>query len=251
VVAAATSSPLQPGAVLAPGYFVVAHLRRGDALDVYDVWSTDRACRCVAKVVAPARTDRRAPARLIREGEILLSLAHPHIVRAYELLDGPLLILETLTGQTLANLVAEDGPLTAVEAAYLGQHLCSALGYLHRLGWLHLDLTPGNVIAVGGVAKLLDLSLAREPGPVPAGLGTRGYRAPEQERGGEASATTDVWGLGAVLMHALGGDLEDAPAAMAAALEACLAPGPGDRPGVAELAAVLAGVADPLEELAA
>jgi len=176
------SPPLSPGAELAPGYTVVAHLRRGDALDVYDLWSAERACRCIGKAVGPWRGDERAPARLVQEGEILLSLTHPHIVRAYELLDGPVLVLETLTGQTVSNLVAEDGPLRADEAAHLGQHLCSALGYLHRMGWLHLDLTPGNVIAMGGMAKLLDLSLARRPGPVPAGLGTQGYRAPEQAR---------------------------------------------------------------------
>lgn len=248
---AATTSPLQPGAALAPGYTVVAHLRRGDALDVYDVWSEERGSRCIAKVVGPWRVDDRAAARLAQEGEILLELTHPHIVRAYELLDGPVLILETLTGQTLSGLLDDGGALTAHEVAHLGQHLCSALGYLHRRDWLHLDVTPGNVISTGGVAKILDLSLARRPGPVPAGLGTRGYRAPEQERGEQASAAADVWGLGAVLTHALGGDLRDAPAAMAAAIEACLAPDPGDRPGVAELAAVLAGVADPLEELAA
>ena len=94
------------------------------------------------------------------------------------------------------------------------------------------------MIAERGLAKVLDLSLARPPGPVPKGLGTRGYRPPEQESGGAVSAASDVWGIGAVLAKAAGPTR--LPRSLAGAIEACLRADPGARPGVAELAARLA-----------
>jgi eukaryotic-like serine/threonine-protein kinase len=64
---------------------------------------------------------------------------------------------------------------------------------------------PSNVIADAGVAKLIDLSIARRPGRVKAGLGTWSNLAPEQARGGDAGPPADVWGLGTVLYEALTG----------------------------------------------
>lgn len=65
----------------------------------------------------------------------------------------------------------------------------------------------------GALAKLIDLSLARQPGVGDPGAGTTGYRAPEQEAGGRVSAATDVWGLGALLHEATTGRLHDEPPA--------------------------------------
>jgi len=232
------SSPLAPGAVLAPGYRVVGHLSRNAALDVYDLFSDERGCRCVGKVVRPDRHDERARRRLVQEGEILLGATHPHLVRAYELLrdGGPVLILETLSGETLSHLTATSGALAPDDLAELGLQLCSAVGYLHRRGWLHLDLKPDNVIAERGIAKVLDLSLARRPGTVPAGLGTRGYRAPEQERGGDVGPAADVWGIGVVLRRAAAGVL---PAGLEALVGASLHHDPAVRPSLDELTAGL------------
>src|SRR5206468_2555654 len=94
--------PLRRGQLVAPGYRVVAHLRRGNELDVYDVWSEPRLCRCIAKLPRPDLASARTRARVVREGELLLSLSHPHLVRAYELLrePQPTLLLETLGGAT-------------------------------------------------------------------------------------------------------------------------------------------------------
>src|SRR5262249_8087165 len=124
------------GDELAPGYSVIVHLRRGDALDVYEVWSTERSCRCVAKVLRPdCVDDPRDRRRVLREGRLLQRLTHPHIVRAYETLMGPvpLIILEPLPGATLQYLI-EESPrrLTFDDIVVLGLHLCSAVAYLHR-----------------------------------------------------------------------------------------------------------------------
>jgi len=98
--------PLPPGALLAPGYRVVGFLRRGRDLDVYDLWSEERTCRCVGKTIRPDRmTKNTSRPRLLREGKLLLKLTHPHIVRAYEVQTSPvpLVVEETLPGETLVR----------------------------------------------------------------------------------------------------------------------------------------------------
>jgi serine/threonine protein kinase len=259
--------PLGEGEVLSTGYVIVAHLNRSRVLDVYDVWSEERTCRCIAKVLRPDRIeDRKARSRLLQEGRILERLTHPHIVRAYETLEKPrpVVVLETLGGNTLEYLIAVNGrrPLHLSDVAFLGLHLCSAMHYLHRQGLLHLDLKPSNIVSNLGLTKVLDFSIARPPGRVRAGLGTRQYMAPEQACGGLLSEATDVWGIGAVLFEAATGlspfkpeagqeyeQLErradpvgvhrHVPAPFATAVNRCLDPEPSRRPAVDELAELL------------
>jgi serine/threonine protein kinase len=257
--------PLAAGAPLAPGYFVEGHLSRNQVLDVYEVWSAERDCLCVAKVLRPdCRTHARRRARLEREGRLLLDLAHPHLVRAYEMLREPELavVLETLTGERLDGLIAHgERRLPAVEVAELGVQLCSVVGYLHRQGWLHLDLKPTNVIVDGGIVKLFDLSLVRRPGPGKVRYGTRGYLSPEQVAGEPFSEATDAFGLACVLFAAAtrrspgaGRPDDDSvpppvrtlrrlPGPLAEAIDAGLSEDPAARPTVRDLGAVCAAVA--------
>ncbi|MFJ8509705.1 serine/threonine-protein kinase [Streptomyces avermitilis] len=202
---------LAPGTRPVPGYQVLAHLTRTGWLDVYDVWSEERDCRCVIKAVRPDRPDQeQLRDQLLREGRWLGAFTHPHLVRAYETFEAPvpLVVLETLTGETLSHLVhrLRRRP-SAADVALLGVQLCSAIHYLHGQGLLHLDLKPPNVVVDCGHAKVLDLSIARPPGPAPAGVGTFCYLAPEQARGGPLSAAADVWGIGITLYEVAAGDV--------------------------------------------
>jgi serine/threonine protein kinase len=193
----------------APGYTTIELLRRGRDLDVYDVWSEERACRCVIKAVRADRLYRDgAKTRLLEEGRLLQRLTHPHIVRGYEVVEEPvpIVVMETLTGETVGHMIDREAELSVPELAQLGLQLCSAIRYLHRHGVLHLDLKPSNVIAECGRAKLIDLSVARPPGPAHAGIGTHYYLSPEQARGGDLGPAADVWGIGAVLFEAATGE---------------------------------------------
>jgi serine/threonine protein kinase len=270
-------------ALLVPGYETLELLRRGRDLDVYDAWSEERASRVVIKAVRPDRLDREGPAeRLLAEGRLLMRLTHPHIVRAYEVIEEPvpMVVLETLAGETLGHMIeVREVELSAAELAQLGLHLSSAIRYLHRNGVLHLDLKPSNVIAECGRAKLIDLSVARPPGPAHAGVGTHYYLSPEQARGGELGHAADVWGIGVVLFEAATGEpafddpeaddeeddwdesvsetldesdypqlaararrideLRPLPKELADLVEACLSPEPERRPSVDEVMRVL------------
>jgi serine/threonine protein kinase len=201
--------PLAPGVEIAPGYRLIEHLSRGRTLDVHDAWSEARGTRCIVKALRPDRDgDAAAARRLLAEGRLIRRLTHPHIVRGYETLTEPrpLVVMETLTGQTLAHLIDESPRrLPVAEIAHLGLHLGSAIRYLHGEGWLHLDLKPSNVIAEAGRAKLIDMSVARRPGRSAGGVGTWCYMAPEQITGGRLGPAADVWGLGTVLYEATTG----------------------------------------------
>jgi serine/threonine protein kinase len=259
--------PLEAGEVLAPGYEVIAHLHRSNNFDVYDAWSEERVSRCIAKTPIPdLLEDKELTRGLFREGRLLKKLTHPHIVRAYETIrePRPTLILETLTGATLAYLIdTSSRRLPLKDIAHLGLHLCSAVHYLHRHGILHLDLKPSNIVSECQRAKILDLSIARPPGGGKKDAGTRNYMAPEQARGDHLGPAADVWGIGAVLFEAATGELpfdapedEDryeqlerraepvrsyrrVPAAFNAVVSSCFEPDPARRPTVGELARAL------------
>jgi serine/threonine protein kinase len=197
--------PLAEGSPMGTRLTVLEHLSRNQVMDVYDVWDERRYCRCVAKVLHPDFSDSaHDQERLRREGELLCGFTHPHFVRAYEIRDTPSLVvlLETLSGETVSHLIAHrPRRMPSSELAILGLQVGSATRYLHAEGWLHLDLKPSNVIVDGGLAKVIDLSLARPPGYNRAGIGTRPYLSPEQARGGELTTAADVWGLGALLFE--------------------------------------------------
>jgi serine/threonine protein kinase len=260
-----------PGAELLPGCEVVRLMRRGGRLDTYDVHHRERDCRCVVKVLRPDREhEARCREALLREGRLLRDLGHPHLVRAYEVAEEPrpAVVMETLTGATLAALIDED-PLGPGDVAVLGRQLVSVLGYLHRQGWLHLDVKPSNVVVQAGRAVLIDLSLVSRPGAGRPYAGTDGYLGPEQVDGRHLTAAADVFGLGVTLGEALTdvlpygeeGEwptgtaprrvsrtfrrrLTDAPAPLAAVVGACIDPDPAGRPALAEVGAALDALID-------
>lgn len=230
-----------------PGYVGLTRLAHGRRLDTWDAVDLDRGTRCVVKILRADRAgDREVAEAVLREGEILRSIAHPHLVRCFEVIPEPVpaIVLETLRGSTVSALL-DDGPLGVADVALLGSQLCSALDYLHRSGWLHLDVKPENVVNEHGKAVLIDLSLAGRPGDGQPGAGTQEYLAPEQERGSGLSSATDVWGLGVTLWECLTGDLPTVepaapvPGELGLAFKACLHRDPLARPRLGELRRVL------------
>jgi serine/threonine protein kinase len=189
-----------------PGYRLVRLLHRGHSFEVYEAWSLERDCPVVVKRARPTAADE-AVRRLLREGRLLRSLTHPHLVRGYEVhrLPRPAIVLETLPGQTLAHLF-DTGPLPARDVVMLGRQLVSVLGYLHAAGLVHADLKPANATLSDGLVRLMDLSLAQPPGPWRRRAGTPGYLAPEQATRTRVTTATDVWGLGLVLLEAASGE---------------------------------------------
>jgi eukaryotic-like serine/threonine-protein kinase len=157
---------------------------------------------------------RTACSRAVREAQMAGRLAHPNVVRIYDIVeeDGhPWIIMELLPYQSLRDLVREEGPLTPARAARVGLGVLAALCAAHAAGVLHRDVKPANILmGSDGRVVLTDFGIARatdSPTLTAAGalVGSPSYIAPERARGGQSSAAGDLWGLGVSLYAAVEG----------------------------------------------
>jgi serine/threonine-protein kinase len=153
---------------------------------------------------------RDALKRFEREAVVLGKLRHPAIVPLVAFVpDGPAVILEWMAGGSLADHLA-SGTLSPARAVEVASSMLSALGEAHRRGILHRDIKPANVLFdAAGAAYLADFGTAHVSDAavtVTAGIiGTLAYMAPEQRAGQPANVASDVYGVGALLWHALTG----------------------------------------------
>jgi len=166
--------------------------------------------------------------RFEREARSISSLNHPNICTLHDVghQDGvDFIVMEHLQGDTLSErLGGEAMPLEQV--LRLGVEIASALHEAHRTGMVHRDLKPANVMLTPQGAKLMDFGLAKMVQPTPATdgqsfsaaltmeqplteqgvlMGTLPYMSPEQLRGGEIDARTDIFALGGVLYEMASG----------------------------------------------
>jgi Tol biopolymer transport system component len=154
------------------------------------------------------------------------SLNHPNIAAIHDLeeIGGTrYLVLELVEGETLADKLMR-GPIPLDEAVHVAKQIVDALEAAHERGIVHRDLKPGNIkIGPDGKVKVLDFGLAKVASPLPAAegfsnsptlmsgsmggviLGTAPYMSPEQARGKQVDARTDIWAVGCVLYEMLTG----------------------------------------------
>ncbi len=146
--------------------------------------------------------------RAMREARIAARLQHPNAIGVYDVVvqNGlPWLVMEYLPSRSLADLLAEHGPMPPAEAARIGGKIAAALAAAHTAGIVHRDVKPGNVlIGYDGTVKLTDFGISRAVGDgtlTEAGMisGTPAYLAPEIARGDAPDARSDVFSLGATL----------------------------------------------------
>ena len=199
-------APLEAGETLILDYTVVEHLRRGKDCDLYHIWSEERMTSCIGKTIQPLAMEKQAAKdRLIQEGEAITTLSHPNLIRGYALYKEPhpIVIQETLTGETISHLIRNtykrDEELSLIQLAQFGKQIASVVNYLHQNNIIHLDIKPSNIISQPPLAKLFDLNLATKPGTIRKGTGTRNYMSPEQAAGDPLTTAADIWGIGIVL----------------------------------------------------
>jgi len=217
--------PLKAGTRLGP-YEIVAPLGAGGMGEVYEARDT-RLDRSVAIKILPAHLSGNEAfrQRFEREARAVSSLNHPHICILHDIgrEDGvDYLVMEHLSGETLAERVKRDGPLPPEQVLQRATEIADALDKAHQQGIIHRDLKPANIMLTDSGAKLLDFGLAKITGAGTAAgadgltslptearsltavgsiLGTFQYMAPEQLEGKEADARTDLFALGAVIFE--------------------------------------------------
>jgi len=170
----------------------------------------------VVKLLRPTLCDDPvALARFRREADIAKRLSHPQIARTYDVLEGPdnpALILEWLNGPNLEAMVRDEGPMSPVQVAAIGQILASALEYTAGERVVRLDLKPSNIVMADRGPIITDLGIAVRVGTGAAPLtaagqfvGTPAYMAPELIEGCEPDPRADIYALGLVLYFCLAG----------------------------------------------
>ncbi len=208
--------PFRAGAGQTLGRYVLdVELGRGGMGVVYRGFDPALQRPVAIKMILRDETDGRGLERFVREARAAARLRHPAIIAVHEVgqdpAGRPFIVMDYVEGRTLDAIVESDGPLAPRRAATLIEAIAAALAHAHDHGIIHRDVKPQNVIVdAGDRAHLTDFGLARRldadatltrEGQF---LGTPQYAAPEQARGSAQTGTpADVWGLGAVLYHAL------------------------------------------------
>lgn len=178
------------------------------------------------KLLHPQLLDQsKSIRRLRREAEIGIRLQHPHAVKLFEFgVDstfGIFLVMELIVGDTLHQLLQDEGPLEVNRALSIALQICEVLDKAHHLQIVHRDLKPSNVMlkwhpTTKDFVKVCDFGMAKiatydhtetqltMPGTI---HGTPGYMAPEQCRGGETTTSTDIYTMGVLLYEMFTGVL--------------------------------------------
>ncbi len=156
--------------------------------------------------------------RFDREAQMIASLSHIHILKVFDYGrqdDIVYLVMELLTGGSLARLIQTRGALSLQEASRLLRQMASALDYAHGRGIIHRDMKPENVLLDSdgnafitdfGIAKLRDsggTALTQSQGTI----GTPAYMSPEQWKGEPVDARADIYALGVIVFQMLSGVL--------------------------------------------
>ncbi len=152
--------------------------------------------------------------RFRREAQLIQGLDHPKLVRVldYGVEDGRhFLVMEYVQGKTLAQVIAERGPLPVEQTVRYVTQVCGALAHAHQRGIVHRDIKPGNLMVTPeGVVKVMDFGIAKiaaitaltHSGQT---MGTPRYMSPEMIKGEPVDARGDIYSLGVVLYELLAG----------------------------------------------
>lgn len=196
-------------------YRITSQLGAGGMGVVYSAEDTRLGRTVALKLLPPELTrDETAKKRFITEARAASSFQHRNICTIHDIDETPdgrlFLVMDHYEGETLRERI-DRGRLPVNEAFDITLQVADGLARAHENGMVHRDIKPANIMITGdGEAKILDFGLAKLAGKTKVtktgtAVGTTAYMSPEQTRGEEVDASSDVWSVGVMLYEMLAG----------------------------------------------
>jgi serine/threonine protein kinase/Flp pilus assembly protein TadD len=208
---------LTTGSTFAGRYQVIEELGHGGMGRVYKVQDTDIKEKVALKLLRPEITlDKETVERFSNELKLARRISHRNVCRMFDLgrAEGTTFItMEFVPGEDLKSFIHRSKQLNTGTAISIAKQVCEGLEEAHRLGVVHRDLKPGNImIDKDGDAKIMDFGIARSlsgRGITGAGvlIGTPEYMSPEQVEGKDIDQRSDLYSLGVILYEMVTGRL--------------------------------------------
>jgi serine/threonine protein kinase/ABC-type branched-subunit amino acid transport system substrate-binding protein len=204
------------GRTLKGAYRIESLIADGGMSRVYLAEQLSLSRKVVIKVLVPEYHNTDFSTLFIREARINSQLNHPNIVSVFDFdatNDSAYLAMEYLDGGTLADIVQKQSGFTVANITWVMEQLCAAIHSAHKLGIVHRDIKPGNIMIarmVGGstIVKVVDFGISKpmceadlkhtQLGTV---IGTPGYLSPEQIQGKPVDTRADLYSVGAILYY--------------------------------------------------
>lgn len=198
-------------------YRIIRKVGSGGMATIFEVRHEQHGARCALKIMLQNINSEEMASRFQREFRALSKIMHPNVLKVTEsglYNDRPYFAMEFLEGRILKDEVLQWNKLPPTQRYSLAEkilvQIAQALHHVHRLGWIHRDVTPANIMVLKDKnIKLMDFGVVKIPGAelTMAGevIGTVAYISPEQIRGGQIDTRADLYSLGGVLYLMLSG----------------------------------------------
>jgi serine/threonine-protein kinase len=204
------------GGTFAGRYQVIEELGKGGMGWVYKAYDTEIKEQVALKILDPEiASDESIIERFRNELKLARKISHRHVCRMFDLgraENTTYITMEYVSGEDLKSLLRRIGQFTAKRAVIIAEQVSEGLAEAHRLGVIHRDLKPQNImIDRDGNARIMDFGIARSVkgrGITDTGviIGTPDYMSPEQLEGQQADQRSDIYSLGVILYEMVTGE---------------------------------------------